>query len=135
MISRRPYLIRAMYEWMVDTNQTPHLLVDAEVPAVQVPADYVQDGKIVLNVSPSAVMNLALGNDFIEFSARFGGMPQEVVLPTQAVLAIYARETGQGMLFNEDDDEPPPDGDDGAGGPDDKPGSRARKKPSLKVVK
>lgn len=99
--SRRPYLIRAMHEWMTDNAQTPHLVVDAAVAGVDVPRKYVEDGKIILNTGHDATQNLRLGNDFVEFDARFEGAPQRVRVPMQAVLGIYARETGQGMLFTE----------------------------------
>jgi len=123
--SRRPYLVRAMHEWMTDNRQTPHLVVDAGVAGAEVPKAYVRDGRITLNVSWQATQDLKLGNDWIEFSARFGGVPQQVRLPLAAVLGIYARETGQGMLFQDDSDAPPP-----VPGPDDT-GSR----PRLRVVK
>jgi len=103
MTSSRPYLIRALYEWIVDNGLTPHLLVDATRPGVEVPQAYVDDGRIVLNIAPLAVHGLALGNERIEFDARFRGVPHHVVVPPAAVLAIYARENGQGMLFGEEE--------------------------------
>jgi stringent starvation protein B len=106
--SRRPYLVRAMHEWMTDNNQTPHLVVDAGMAGAELPRAYVRDGRITLNVSWQATQSLKLGNDWIEFSARFGGVPQQVRVPIAAVLGIYARETGQGMLFQDDGDAPPP---------------------------
>ena len=102
MTSHRPYLLRALYEWIADNGMTPHLLVDATRPAVQVPAHAVKDGKIVLNVAARAVSHLEMGNDVIRFSARFGGVSHSVSVPVGAVLAIYARETGQGMALPED---------------------------------
>lgn len=99
MTSSRPYLIRALYDWIVDNAYTPHLIVDAEQPGVAVPRSYVRDGKIVLNVAPRAVSDLVLGNDAIVFSARFGGTPMAVSIPVAAVEGIYARENGQGMVF------------------------------------
>lgn len=125
MTSSRPYLIRALYEWITDNRLTPHLLVNAELPEVEVPLQYVHDGRIVLNVNPSAVHGLTLGNELIEFSARFGGVPRSVRIPPVAVLAIYARENGQGMIFGEDKggDEPPPTT------------PQSEKKPFLKVIK
>ncbi|MFK3649333.1 ClpXP protease specificity-enhancing factor [Lysobacter enzymogenes] len=102
MTSHRPYLLRALYEWIADNGMTPHLLVDATRPAVQVPSHAVKDGKIVLNVAARAVSHLEMGNDFIRFSARFGGVSHPVSVPVGAVLAIYARETGQGMALPED---------------------------------
>jgi stringent starvation protein B len=123
--SRRPYLVRAMHEWMTDNGQTPHLVVDAAAAGTEVPKAYVREGRITLNVSWQATQGLKLGNDWIEFSARFGGVSQQVRVPMAAVLGIYARETGQGMLFQDDGDAPPP-----VPGPDDT-GSR----PRLRVVK
>ena len=93
---RRPYLVRAMHEWMTANNQTPHLVVDAASPAAEVPRAYVRDGRITLNVSWQATQGLKLGNEWIEFSARFGGVSQHVRIPVVSVLGIYARETGQG---------------------------------------
>ncbi len=138
MISRRPYLIRAMHEWMVDSQETPHLLVDAEVEEVSVPREYVQNGKIILNVSPNAVQALDLGNDYIAFHARFGGDPRHVSVPTRAVLAIYSRESGQGMLFNEEDDGPGPDGpgeDKSGTGSSGESGKKGPRRPNLRVIK
>jgi stringent starvation protein B len=108
MKARRPYLLRALHEWISDSNCTPHIVVDASDPAVEVPRQYVKDGKIVLNVSMSATSHLMLGNDYVTFSARFGGASVGVRVPIAAVLAIYARETGQGTIFSDDDAGPPP---------------------------
>ena len=108
MTSNRPYLLRAIHEWVVDNHLTPQIVVDAEQKHVQVPAGYVRDGKIVLNVSASAVRGLLLGNDRVEFNARFGGTPFDVVVPVRAVLAIMARENGTGMSFPEVEVDPPP---------------------------
>jgi stringent starvation protein B len=101
MSSSRPYLIRAMYEWIVDNGLTPYLLVDAQQESVEVPTEFVEDGKIVLNVSPTAVEHLDLGNDWISFQARFAGSPRQLHVPASATLAIYARENGQGMMFGD----------------------------------
>ncbi|MGB1580658.1 MAG: ClpXP protease specificity-enhancing factor [Nevskiales bacterium] len=136
-LSRRPYLIRAMVDWVVDCGDTPLLLVDAEQPGVQVPEQFIdEEGRIVLNVSADAVQALELGNTVIRFRARFGGRPHLISLPPAAVLAVYARETGDGMLLGDaetvsaptepPDDDPPP-----AKKPDDKASRRAH----LKVVK
>jgi len=103
MTSSRPYLLRAIYQWIVDNGCTPHLLVNACAPGVEVPADYVENDKIVLNVGPAAAHGLELGDEAISFEARFGGRPMSVLAPISAVLAIYARENGQGMLFTDDD--------------------------------
>lgn len=129
MKSSRPYLLRALYDWIVDNDCTPHVLVDATQPHVEVPQEYVKDGQIVLNVSPSAVVDLQLSNHGVSFNGRFGGRPMDVIFPVTAVLGIYARENGQGMVFDPDEapQDPPP-------GPD-KPPTRATRKPSLKVVK
>ena len=99
MTPHRPYLLRAYFEWLLDNDLTPHLVVDAHVDGTRVPQQYVKDGQIVLNVAPSAVSNLQLGNDFVEFSARFGGVPQQILLPLASVIAIYARENGAGVVF------------------------------------
>ncbi len=96
----RPYLLRAYYDWLMDNQLTPHVVVDAFVPGTQVPQQYVKDGQIVLNITASAVGNLQIGNEFIEFSARFGGVPQQVVLPMASIVAIYARENGAGTVFD-----------------------------------
>ena len=102
MTSHRPYLLRALYDWIADNGMTPHLLVDATRPHVQVPTHAVKDGRIVLNVAERAVAGLQMTNDVIRFSARFGGVSHAVSVPVAAVLAIYARETGQGMALPED---------------------------------
>ncbi len=102
MNSSRPYLIRAIYQWIVDNGATPHLLVDASCSGVDVPREYVENNKIILNVGPMAAHGLKLGNEQIEFSARFSGKSLPVSVPVQSVLAIYARENGQGMVFNEE---------------------------------
>ncbi|MCY1285974.1 Stringent starvation protein B [compost metagenome] len=135
MNSSRPYLVRALYEWIVDNDCTPHLLVNAEHAGVRVPPGYANDGQIVLNVSPSAVRHLHMDNEAVSFEGRFGGVAHSLYIPSAAVMAIYARENGQGMVF---DLEPPTD--DG-GGPSDSPpaetggSSRSAGRPSLKVVK
>jgi stringent starvation protein B len=124
MTSSRPYLIRALYDWITDNGLTPHILVDAGVPSVAVPQQFVHEGRIVLNINSTAVNNLQLSNDAVEFSARFSGTPYRIYIPSYAVMAIYARENGQGMAFGQEqgvEDEPPP-----------APGG---KKPTLKVVK
>lgn len=109
MTSHRPYLLRALYEWIADNGMTPHLLVDATQPGVRVPAHTVKDGKVVLNIAARAVAHLDLGNEAVAFTARFGGVSHAVVVPLSAVLAIYARETGQGMALPEDAGAPGPD--------------------------
>lgn len=99
----RPYMIRAMHEWIIDSELTPYALVDATHANVVIPTEYVEDGKILLNVSPSATQNLNLGNEFILFHARFHGVSMEVSFPIDAVMAIYAKENGRGMMFKDDE--------------------------------
>lgn len=99
MKSSRPYLARALYEWLLDNELTPYLVVDANLPGVEVPRQFVQNGQIVLNVAPTAVRDLFMENQAIGFNARFGGQPMQVMIPTPALIAIYARENGAGMVF------------------------------------
>jgi stringent starvation protein B len=127
MTSSRPYLIRAIHEWIMDNFMTPYLLVDIESDGVDVPRQHGQNGKIVLNVSPQAVDGLSLGNEAVGFRARFGGISTEVYVPVDAVLAIYAKENGRGMVFTEDEDEPDPDPGVSTTGP--------TRRPRLRVVK
>ena len=96
---RRPYLLRAFYEWLLDNQLTPHLVVDVTLPGVSVPMEYARDGQIVLNIAPRAVGNVELANDEVRFNARFGGVPRQVSVPLAAVLAVYARENGAGTMF------------------------------------
>jgi stringent starvation protein B len=133
-----------MHEWMADNGFTPHLVVDARREGVRVPEAHVQDGKIVLNVSASATRGLALGNEFVSFEARFGGVSRRLEIPIDAVLGIYARETGQGMIFGEDDSAPP-DAPSPGGGPPSGPSGTSpspssaapsgARKPKLTVIK
>lgn len=134
---RRPYLLRAMHEWMSDNQQTPHMVVDAAVEGVEVPRQYIQEGKIILNISHSATGGLVLGNDKVEFNARFGGATYQVSVPLQAVLGIYARETGQGMIFSEADwpTNTPPKTPAPSEGSSSTPTSKNAKRPQLKVIK
>jgi stringent starvation protein B len=99
--SRRPYLIRAIYEWAVDNNYTPHVVVAADAPGVSVPLQFVKDGRITLNLSPMAVQSLHLDQEPMWFSARFGGRPFDVVVPSGSILAVFARENGEGVVFGE----------------------------------
>lgn len=132
MTSSRPYLIRAIYEWLVDNTLTPYIMVDAMDEMTRVPEQYVEEGKIVLNIEPEAVANLRLGNEIVEFDARFSGISHHLYIPVRAVKAIYAFENGRGMIFNEDDDDThPPQPDQ----PDDKDKSGGGSRPSLKIVK
>ncbi|MEE2729232.1 MAG: ClpXP protease specificity-enhancing factor [Pseudomonadota bacterium] len=131
MTPSRPYFIRAVYEWILDNELTPYLLVNASYPMVQVPNEFISEGKIILNLAPSAIRNLHMGNDEVEFSARFGGKARNLHVPVGAILAIYAKENGKGMFFDEDEMPPPPDDESGSS---EKPAKPAGK-PSLKVVK
>jgi stringent starvation protein B len=129
---KRPYLVRALHEWMTDAGLTPHLVVDATRPGVQVPEKFVTDGRIVLNVSHGATQGLVMGNATVAFNARFGGAPHRVEVPLPAVLGIYARESGEGLVFPTDEypdgSSPPPP----AGEP---PPAPPAGRPSLQVVK
>lgn len=134
MTSNRPYLIRSIYQWIVDNRLTPYVLVDVKKGNVSVPYQYVENGRIVLNVSPAAVRDLNLSNEAVEFVARFNGQAMNVYIPSNAVLAIYARENGHGMVFNElqslGDPVAEPLADDHANPPQSK-----REHPHLKIVK
>jgi stringent starvation protein B len=103
MTPMRPYLLRSIYEWIVDNHFTPHVLIDADHPDVKVPRQYVRDGQIVLNISMSAVRQLELENEWLSFTARFSGASMRVYAPMAAVLAIYTKENGQGMIFQPED--------------------------------
>lgn len=113
MTSLKPYLIRSIYEWILDNELTPHLLVDAEYEGVVLPGNFVEDGRIVLNINPPAIQGLTLGNEEIEFNARFSGKAMHILVPIKAVMAIYAKENGKGMIFDRDEEaeapEPPPE--------------------------
>jgi stringent starvation protein B len=128
MTTNRPYLLRALYEWINDNGLTPHVLVDAEVDGVDVPDHAIQKGKVVLNIAAGATEQLILDNETICFKARFSGKPYQINVPMDAVIAIYARENGQGMMFAQDESQPPPPVD---GSDDDSPPPRSH----LKVVK
>ncbi|WP_390623646.1 ClpXP protease specificity-enhancing factor [Vibrio mangrovi] len=152
MTPRRPYMLRAFYDWLLENDLTPHLVVDATLPGVRVPVEFIQDGQIILNIAPRAVGNLELGNDAIMFNARFGGSPHSVIVPVYAVQAIYARENGAGTMFEPEDsyirqleqaqepeallstEDVPEIDDEDSVSPDDEP-PRPRGKPSLRVVK
>lgn len=141
MTTHRPYLVRALNEWILDNNCTPYILVNAFEKGVEVPQGYVKDGQIVLNISPVAVQGLVISNQGVEFNGRFGGIPTHVYVPTAAVLGIYAKENGQGMIFDRDEPMPEPPGPAPApvvvdtGAASDKPEKGKRSKPSLRVVK
>jgi len=142
MTSSRPYLIRALYEWIVDNGYTPYMLVDTALDVVEVPRAFVENGRIILNISPEATHSLVLGNEAVTFNARFSGTAMDVHVPVVSVLAIYARENGQGMMFGDQDDTPP-DPDSGSsvkktedGGGDNAPSAPSEtKRPNLKIVK
>jgi stringent starvation protein B len=125
MTPLKPYLIRSVYEWIVDNDLTPHLLVNAETNKGNLPTSYIEDGKIVLNMRPQAIDALSLGNEFIEFNAKFSGKPMQIAASVNAVMAIYAKENGKGLVFdqeNNDDGAPPPE-------------QLTPNKPTLRVVK
>lgn len=142
--STRPYLIRAMAEWIEDNQFTAYLSVDVQLPGVQVPNQFSMQREVILNISPSAVRKLELSNEEVRFDTRFSGITHTIIVPIQAVLAIYAKETGKGIYFSRDGDiEPPPPY---SPPPPNKPKSthsnksnvsnvRSAKRPSLKVVK
>ena len=128
-LPKRPFLLRAMHQWITECGNTPHVIVDAGHDGAEVPRAYVKDGKIVLNLSESATQRLRLGNDDVEFEARFAGVVHHVRFPVGAVLGVYARETGEGMVFSEQDLGPDPPKRPSAA----EEGSPRR--PQLKVVK
>jgi stringent starvation protein B len=132
MTSNRPYLLRALYEWIGDNDMTPHLLVDATREGVQVPSSTIKDGRVVLNIAARAVAQLDLGNREVRFKARFGGVSQSVVVPLAAILAIYAQETGQGMMLPEDGGTMP---DDSSGDSPEPPDDGPKRGGHLRVVK
>lgn len=124
----RPYFIRSLYEWIVHNHLTPHVVVDALLPGVSVPENHIKDGKIVLNIASDAVGNLEMTNDWVNFDARFSGVPRRIRLPVKSITAIYAIENGRGMVFEPEDfgtDNPPPE----------KTPTQIKKRPQLKIVK
>ena len=127
-LSTRPYLIRAIYEWCEDSGLTPYLAVRVDA-LTEVPLAYVKDGEIVLNLSADAVRNLELGNEFVTCSGRFGGAPFDIIVPVGAVIGIFAKETGQGLVFQPGEHPAPP-----AAGSEE-PGSKKPQRPQLKIVK
>jgi stringent starvation protein B len=128
-LSTRPYLIRAIYEWCVDSGLTPYLAVRVD-EHTEVPRSHVKDGEIVLNLSPEAVHKLQMGNEMITCTGRFGGVPFDLMVPVVAAIGIFAKETGQGLVFQGDDQQPPPPSSAGKG--ESKP---VPHKPNLKIVK
>ncbi len=141
MTFRRPYIVRALYEWILDNDCTPYILVNALADHVEVPQQFVKNGQIVLNVSPVAVVDLLLTNEAVQFNGRFGGMPMDIFVPMAAVMGVYAKESGEGMMFDMDE-EPRPDPS-SPSGPGTGVSSKNRKtnaaqenkKPGLRVVK
>lgn len=137
MTSSRPYLLRAIYEWLLDNQLTPYVLVDATFPEVMVPEEFIENGRIVLNISPRAIINMSMTNEALKFAASFSSRQRQIDVPIQAVLAIYAFENGRGMVFQEDED----GGTDGSGPVPGQPSadtdqkSAPKGRPSLKIVK
>lgn len=135
LTKQRPYLLRAMHEWMTDNGLTPHIVVDATKPGLSAPSEHIEDGKLVLNLSYAATRNLTIDNDATRLEARFGGIAQRLTIPVDAIMGIYARETGQGMVFADGDTD---GGDDSVRGtaetanPDESDGTT---RPTLKIVK
>ncbi|MCP4211576.1 MAG: ClpXP protease specificity-enhancing factor [Halieaceae bacterium] len=127
MNSSRPYIMRALYEWIVDNEMTPYVLVDAAMDGVVVPQQFVKDNQIVLNISPDAVVELSISNESVSFNGRFGGVATDIFAPVAAVVGIYARENGQGMVFDPEDNLIPPD--------DTTPSPDKPDRPTLKIVK
>ena len=146
MRSNRPYLLKALYDWIVDNDCTPYIAVNAHYPGVEVPQDFVTDGQIVLNIAPRAVSSFEMTNDHLQLSTRFSGMPIDIYLPVGAVMGIYTQENGQGMVFEPEDPEDsppePPKGPQAISTDRQKPSkksstkpSKGKAKPSLRVVK
>jgi stringent starvation protein B len=127
MTSNRPYLVRALYQWISDNGLTPYLLVDAAIDEVRVPPGAAKDGRVVLNIAARAVTKFEISNESVHFHARFSGVSQAVYVPMTAVLAVYAQENGQGMMFSADSSptDPPPA----------PPPEEAPKRPHLRVIK
>lgn len=138
MTSNQPYMLRAFYDWIVDNELTPYIVVDALLPGTQVPQQHVKDGQIVLNVSPGACASLHMDNQHLCFEARFGGVPMRIDVPCHAVLAIYARENGAGTVFTPEEIEPsagPSDVPSSGSKPDESSAKVKKGRPNLKVVK
>jgi len=137
MTSPKSYLLRAFYDWIVDNGFTPYVLVDAQQQGVEVPAEYVQDGKIILNIAPGAVRTLCMDPQGLTFSARFRGIAQNIHVPLPAIKAVYAKENGRGMVFPEEETvaEAAPDPTPKTPGPQKPDPKKPRKGPTLRVVK
>ena len=126
MNSSKPYLLRALYEWILDNDTTPYILVDTSSDQVLIPSGIASDGKVVLNLAPQAIEQLQMTNDYLSFSARFNGVSEDIYCPINSLLAIYARENGEGMMFPEESDDTENSGSNGTG---------SSKAPTLKVIK
>src|SRR5699024_9888379 len=135
MLSSRPYLVRAVNEWIIDSGLTPHLMVNADAPGLDVPESSIQDGRVVLNVSPSAVRDLLIDAEMVTFVARFGGGARAVTVPMGAVEAVYARENGRGMMFPVDEDDDTGASEQGAAEAEEGQPKDRKSRPNLKVVK
>ncbi|MDA7746475.1 ClpXP protease specificity-enhancing factor [Psychromonas sp.] len=147
MLVQRPYLLRAFYNWIVDSECTPHIIVDASQPLVEVPAQFVENGKIVLNIAPQSVIDFSLDDDALSFNARFSGQPMKVYIPIYAIEGIYARENGEGTIFPSEPayealntpikptDSAPIQSVDSDAGKAKKDGKGGHKRPTLTVVK
>ena len=142
MTSSRPYMVRALYEWIVDNDCTPYILVNAYADGVEVPQEHVKDGQIILNISPVAIQDLDLGNEYVDFEGRFAGIPKRVTVPLHAVVGIYAKENGQGMIFDPESPSPEPTPPTGTDEPpvtsfpsDKKAEKKGDNKPPLRLVK
>ena len=139
MTPSRPYLIRALYEWILENECTPYILVNAFEDEVEVPQEHVKDGQIILNISPNAVQNLSIRNEAIDFDGRFGGIHKKVFVPVRAVTVIYAKENGQGMVFDAEGEVPSPPSPSRPDEPGFKPTEGTKglssKKPPLRLVK
>lgn len=140
MSSSRPYIVRALYDWIIENDCTPYILVNAFADDVEVPQEHVKDGQIILNISPSAVQSLFIRSEAIDFDGRFAGIPKRVYVPIAAVMGIYAKENGQGMIFDSEANMPKPPSPSGVDDSGDKKGadsksSNSGKKPALRVVK
>lgn len=132
MTASRPYLLRALNEWILDNQCTPYIVVDAIVAGVKVPEQHIKNGQIVLNINPAAVRHLEITNQSLSFEARFGGQPLSVFVPIEAVKAVYAKENGQGMVFGWESDPTDPETPSDTDGPSEGKGPQ---RPQLKVIK
>jgi len=130
MTSSKPYLVRALYEWILDNDNTPYILVDTSSDQVSIPNGIASDGKVVLNLAPTAIQNLQMTNEFVSFSARFNGVAEQIFVPISSLLAIYARENGEGMMFPGEEDDTDTTADGGAVKPAPKSAG-----PTLKIIK